>query len=128
VDGEIDVEKGARLPGVPRHNAKFSGRVGNTRGSVQASLNLSSSQSLRGDEANLLDPIDGYAVVNLAARYAVTTRVELFADVINLFDAEYETFGLLGEADDVLGDDYDDPRFVSPGAPRAAWLGVRLKF
>jgi outer membrane receptor protein involved in Fe transport len=66
--------------------------------------------------------------VNLAARYSVTPRVEVFADVINLFNAEYETFGLLGEADDVLGDDYDDPRFVSPGAPRAAWVGVRLKF
>jgi iron complex outermembrane recepter protein len=128
VGGEIDVEKGARLPGIPRHNAKFIGRVGSTRGSVQASLNLSSSQFLRGDEANLLEPIDSYAVVNLAARYAVTPRVEVFADVINLFDAEYETFGLLGEADDVLGDDYDDPRFVSPGAPRAAWLGVRLRF
>jgi iron complex outermembrane recepter protein len=127
-DGEIDVEKGARLPGIPRHNAKFIGRVGNTRGSVQASLNLTSSQFLRGDEANLLAPIDGYAVVNLAARYAVTPRVEVFADVINLMNAEYETFGLLGEADDVLGDDYDDPRFVSPGAPRAAWVGVRLKF
>jgi iron complex outermembrane recepter protein len=35
---------------------------------------------------------------------------------------------LLGVADDVLGDDYDDPRFVSPGAPRAAWAGVRLRF
>jgi iron complex outermembrane receptor protein len=127
-DGEIDVEKGARLPGVPRHNARFIGRVGNTRGSVQASLNLTSSQFLRGDEANLLEPIDGYAVVNLAARFAVTPRVEVFADVINLFNAEYETFGLLGEADDVLGDDYDDPRFVSPGAPRAAWMGVRLRF
>lgn len=126
--GEIAVEKGARLPGLPRHSAKFIGRVANTRGSVQASLNLTSSQFLRGDEANLLDPIDGYAVVNLAARYSVTPRVEVFADVINLFDAEYETFGLLGEADDVLGDEYDDPRFVSPGAPRAAWMGVRLKF
>jgi iron complex outermembrane recepter protein len=127
-DGEIDVEKGARLPGIPRHNAKFIGRVGGSRGSVQASLNVTSSQFLRGDEANLLEPIDGYAVVNLAARYAVTPRVEVFADVSNLLGAEYETFGLLGEADDVLGDEYDDPRFVSPGGPRAAWVGVRLKF
>jgi outer membrane receptor protein involved in Fe transport len=127
-DGEIDVENAARLPGIPRHNAKFIGRVASTRASVQASLNLTSSQFLRGDEANLLEPIDGYALVNLSARYAVTPRVEVFADVINLFDAEYETFGLLGEADDVLGDGYDDPRFVSPGAPRAAWVGVRLKF
>lgn len=41
---------------------------------------------------------------------------------------EYSTFGLLGEADEVLGDDYNDPRFLSPGAPRAARLGLRLSF
>ena len=33
------------------------------------------------------------------AAQTVTQRVELFADVINLFNTEYETFGLLGEAE-----------------------------
>jgi len=28
----------------------------------------------------------------------------------------------------VLGDDYQDPRFLSPAAPRAAWVGVELFF
>ena len=36
------------------------------------------------------------------------------------------TFGLLGEADQVLGDNYEDPRFLSPGAPRAAWGERRI--
>jgi hypothetical protein len=48
--------------------------------------------------------------------------------VTNLFDTEYSTFGLLGEADQVLGDEFDDPRFLGPGAPRAAWVGLTFSF
>ena len=68
--GEIDVEKGDRIPGVPHHNLK--------------------------------------------------------ADIT--FDETYETFGLFGEADEVLGDDFEDSRFLSPGAPRAAWIGLEAIF
>jgi hypothetical protein len=32
------------------------------------------------------------------------------------------------ETDEVLGDDYDNPRFLSPGSPRAFWAGVRYEF
>jgi hypothetical protein len=28
----------------------------------------------------------------------------------------------------VLGDEFEDPRFVSPGPPRAAWVGIELAF
>jgi hypothetical protein len=31
-------------------------------------------------------------------------------------------------ADDELGDDYDNPRFLSPGSPRAFWAGVSYEF
>ena len=50
----------------------------------------------------------------------------MFALVNNLFDAEESTFGVLGDATEVLGPAYDSPRFLGPGAPRAAWLGVDL--
>ncbi len=50
----------------------------------------------------------------------------LFAKIDNLFDEDYETFGLFGEADEVLGDEFDDPRFLSPASPRSGWIGVRL--
>ena len=33
---------------------------------------------------------------------------------------------LIGEADDVLGHNHKDPRFLSPGAPRALWVGIEL--
>jgi hypothetical protein len=85
-----------------------------------------SSQFFRGDEANLLEPIDSQASVNLFGSYQLHRRARLIARLTNLFNSNYATFGLLGEADEVLGDDYDDPRFLSPGAPRAAWIGVEL--
>jgi iron complex outermembrane receptor protein len=125
-DGEIDVATGSRIPGVPQHNLKanLSATIG--RLTVGGNLLRTSSQVLRGDEANLLPAIDGFAVVNLTASYAVATHIRLTGRATNLFDTEYSTFGLLGEADDVLGDSYEDPRFVSPGAPRALWVGVEL--
>jgi len=43
-----------------------------------------------------------------------------------LFDAKDSTFGVLGDASEVLGPTYDSPRFLGPGAPRAAWLGIDL--
>jgi outer membrane receptor for ferrienterochelin and colicin len=75
-----------------------------------------------------LEPIDGSLVVTLGGRYAIHRNLALSARLSNLFDAEYSTFGLLGEADDVLGDDFEDVRFVSPGAPRAAWIGLEITF
>jgi outer membrane receptor protein involved in Fe transport len=83
---------------------------------------------LRGDEANLDEEIDGYSVVNLRGNYQATDNLKLFAKVDNLFDKEYETFGLHGEADEVLGDDYENPRFLSPGSPRAVWAGLSYTF
>ena len=74
----------------------------------------------------LLDPIAGYFVANFRGRVAVSRRASIVAQVSNLFNNVYATFGLLGEADDVLGDEYDDPRFLSPAAPRSAWIGIEL--
>jgi outer membrane receptor protein involved in Fe transport len=55
-------------------------------------------------------------------------NVRLFVNVDNVLDEEYETFGLFGEADEVLGEAFEDSRFFSPAAPRAAWVGVRIVF
>jgi iron complex outermembrane recepter protein len=89
---------------------------------------LTSCFYLRGDEANLLDPIDGRFVVNLGAGWRFGDRLRLVGRVSNLLNAEYSSFGLLGEVDDVLGEDFEDPRFLSPGAPRAGWIGLEVGF
>lgn len=127
-DGEIFVPAGARLPGIPRQTWKAGVSLDAGRAAIDASLVSDSSQFFRGDEANLMAPIDGWFVVNLSGRYTIRKNVALSAHVANLFDAGFSTFGLLGEADNVLGAGFEDTRFVSPGAPRAAWVGVEFTF
>ena len=83
---------------------------------------------LRGDEGNLLGKVDGYAIGSLRAEYEISDNARLFALVDNVLDKDYETFGLFGEPDEVLVDAFDDRRFFSPGAPRAAWVGIRVSF
>jgi iron complex outermembrane receptor protein len=50
----------------------------------------------------------------------------LFGKLNNIFGTNYNSFGVYGEASEVLGPAFNDSRFVSPGAPRAGWIGVRL--
>jgi iron complex outermembrane recepter protein len=127
VDGEIAVEAGDSLPNVPRHQAKGEVLVPLGRLDVAASVSRLSSQFLRGDEANDLAPIDPATTVNLTAGYRVGRGITLTARLTNLFNTRPASFGVLGEADDVLGNGYDDPRFLSPSAPRALWIGVELR-
>ena len=87
-----------------------------------------SDRVLRMDESNQLDTISGYTLVNLRGEYRVNDNWTLFGRLTNLFDKEYATFGGLGEPDEVLGDDFDNPRMLGPGEPRAAWFGVRANF
>ena len=83
-------------------------------------------QHLRGDESNQLDEIDGYSVVNLRARYQISEDLEIFANVLNLFDEEYESFGLLGEepgeVEVPIIEDFEIPVFLGAGPPRAALI------
>jgi outer membrane receptor protein involved in Fe transport len=129
VDGEIAVAPGDRLPGLPENllKAGITYRV-TSKFSIGTDLQYSSDIVLRGDEANQDEEINGYSVVNLRGDYQATDNLKLFAKVDNLFDKDYETFGLYGEADEVLGDDYENPRFLSPGSPRAVWAGLSYTF
>jgi len=129
VDGEIEVESGDRLPLIPEQLLKAGLRIAVTDALTFGVDVLNSSGAFfRGDEGNLLDELDGYSVVNLRAEYRLGEHTRVFASIDNLLDEEYETFGLFGEADDVLGDDFEEPYFVGPGAPLAAWIGVRVEF
>ncbi len=84
-----------------------------------------------GDEGNDQVEVDGYGLLNLRMSYQATDRVVLFLHVDNLLDTEYETFGVLAEIEIVELDEAPgaaDPRFVSPGASRSAFAGVRFRF
>ena len=127
-DTEIEVAKGSSLPGVPRHSAKFgvAGRL-MARLDTGVTVRAQSSTYLRGDEANLLVPSEGFAVVDAHARYRVSERLSIVGQAVNLFDGQYSTFGVLGDAS-LIDDDFEQARFYSPGAPRAGWIGAEIRF
>ena len=132
-DGEIDVESGDRIPGLPKHSLKLGADFHiSEKLSVGFDVRYNSNQTLRGDESDQLDGIDGYAVVNLRGRYRFNDNIEFFARIDNLFDNDYENFGLLGEepseVEVPLFEDFEDPTFVGPGAPIAGFVGARVSF
>ena len=92
-------------------------------------MTYQSSQYYRGDEANENEKVDGFALMNLRGVYKLGNGVELFGRIDNVFDKEYETFGVYGESEEVLEDmGIDDHRFVGPGKPRSGVIGIRAKF
>jgi outer membrane receptor protein involved in Fe transport len=129
IGGEIIVEAGDRLPLIPNQLLKAGLKFAATsKLSIGADVLASSGQHFRGDEGNLLETIGGYSLLSLRGDYRINDHTRLFLNIDNLLDEEYETFGVFGEADEVLGDDFEDARFLGPGAPRAVWLGVRMQF
>ena len=65
--------------------------------------------------------------MNVNATYKINKRFSFFAKINNLFDTDYETFGLLGEADEIFAA-FDDARFLGAAAPISAFVGIRIKF
>jgi len=84
----------------------------------------------------------GYAVANLGGRYELHRRVELFAQVNNLFDRQYYSGAQLGPTGFTAEGNFiarpfpgvggvfpvRQATFYAPGAPRGIWGGVRLRF
>jgi outer membrane receptor protein involved in Fe transport len=129
IDGEVQVAAGDRLPLIPTQLLKAGIRVAlGPKLTIGSDLYASSDFHMRGDEGNQADRVGGYAVLNLRGEYVLSDHVRVFLNVDNVLDSEYETFGLFGEPHEVLGDAFEDSRFFSPAAPRAAWLGVRVGF
>ncbi len=124
IGGEIDVLNGDTIPGIPRHVLKAGLQFSFGRLALGMTARAQSSRYYRGDEANLLPTVPGLATADLDLSWSFAPRISVGLSVDNLFDAEYETFGVLGDATNVLGEDFQDHRFLSPGAPRS----IRLRF
>jgi outer membrane receptor protein involved in Fe transport len=122
------VNDGNRIPGIPAHNIKIGADYHfNPQFTLGFTASYHSSQFYRGDEANVDKKIDDYKVVNLHGRYKLNSNIEFFGKVDNVFDSEYNTFGLYGEPNEVPGlSSLSDSRFVGAGAPRAGWIGVKV--
>jgi outer membrane receptor protein involved in Fe transport len=139
----IDVKKGNRVPLTPHHVLKlFADYKLNEKITLGANTFTASDSILRGNE-NGLDSrgsVAGYTLLNLTATYKVQPEWILFAKVNNVFDKDYYSGGTVGM--NPLNEDgtrrinrsyvnYSQSvseAFVAPGAPRAAWVGVRYEF
>ena len=126
-EDKLQVNPGREIPGLARHQANLALDWQPTaRLRVGTDLNYRSGVYLRGDEINVLGRTDHLLTVNLHGEFRFTTALSAFARVENVFDSGYETFGLLGEPDEVF-EDFENPRFLGAGPPRGIWVGVRLK-
>lgn len=82
-----------------------------------------------------------FVILNLDTQYKLGSGWQVWAKAINVFDSDYYTSGRLGSniftgpgttpydvGGAAPGDQAIGAAFVSPGAPRAGWLGVRYEF
>lgn len=137
-NGNIQVEPGDRLPLIPKVRVKLGADYELIHDwTVGGSVNYTGPSFYRGDESNQNPELPGYTVVSLRTTYKINKQVELFANVQNLTDRRYSTFGLYGDPTGVGAPgvpDVDtngpgvDNRFQSPAMPRAYFGGVRLTF
>lgn len=138
---------------IPRHMVKAWADVQVTP-KLQVNIGAigTASSFARGNENNEHEPdgrfylgpgtSPGYAVANLGGRYSIHPRVHLFAQVNNLFDRRYYTGAQLGATGFTAAGSFiarpfpavngefpvQHSTFLAPGAPRAAWAGLRVRF
>ena len=136
-NGAITVQPGDRIPGIPPDSLKL--RVAyepSDRTAIGANVVYASPQYAIGDDdnADVNGRLPSYTVVNLDARYALTSDLQLFAQVSNVFDRRYQTVALLGaNAFTGPGGSFGPAsgvapipeQFRAPAAPRAIWVGLR---
>ena len=131
-NGNIQVQPGNRLPGIPKNRLKLDTDYAVTdKWSIGGNLIFETSQFFFGDSSNQNAPLAGFFLVNLRSSYQVTDNVEAFVLVENLFDRKYSTFGIYGDVTKTPlpgVDNPSDPRFISVGPPLAAFGGVRIRF
>jgi len=138
----INVRKGDRLANIPAHQLKVRLTYAVTPDwLVGSNITAFSDRYMRGNENNShVDQGDsvgngkvaGYAIVNLDTRYNIGNGWSVFGKAINVFDNEYNNGGMMGEsmftANGVFTGTQTNSGFLSPGAPRAGWIGVRYEF
>ena len=130
-DGTIHVVRGDRLAGVPRHRGIVSIDYAGSGFTLGGDVQAQSGQYLVGDEANLQPKTGGFAVVDMRGGVKLFGALSAFAEVSNLFDRHYATFGTFSETDEVdlaEAPGAEDPRSLGPAAPRRWKAGLKATF
>ncbi|WOD15317.1 TonB-dependent receptor [Paraburkholderia kirstenboschensis] len=133
-NGNIDVKPGDHLPGIPANTVKLQlDYAATAKWKVGANLTWRGGIYAQGDENNqdVNGKIAGYLLIDLDTSYQVTKQLQVFANITNLLDKRYASFGTLGENffngpnHTFDGSNPSNEQFVGPGAPRGFWVGLR---
>ena len=133
--GNIDVQPGNRLPGLPQSALRVRGDWEHGPFALGVSVVAASWQYARGNENNA-DPagrVPGYALVAVDAGWQIAPGWQIFARIDNLFNATTQNFGILGaNYFRGPGGTFDaslagpEP-FRSPLPTFGAWIGIRYR-
>jgi iron complex outermembrane receptor protein len=134
-NGNVTVVPGDQISGIPRYRVKLGGDIKATsRLTLGVDGQYTSDQFVVGDESNENEKLPSYWTANLRADFAVTDKIVLFGRISNLFNNEYVTYGAYFDSDGVqevrpqpLPTD-PNPISVTPAAPRAYYVGLKVKF
>jgi outer membrane receptor protein involved in Fe transport len=123
-----NVVSGDKIPGIARQTLKVRA-VYTFSPDLMAGANLvvASSQYAHGNESNS-DPtgvVSGYTVLNVDLHYKVSGELLFSANMNNLFNKQYATYGLSG-TQSVYS--LATEQFLTPAAPRAIWVGLTYRF
>jgi iron complex outermembrane receptor protein len=138
-NGNIQVERGDRLPGIPQQRIKAGVDYEVLPNwTIGASVKFFSDQYYVGDESNQLAPMPSYQVFGLHTSYQAARWLQVFAHIDNLLNAKYATYGILSDptgvgapgvpVNGVTNGPGVDNRFLSPAYPFAIYGGVRITF
>ena len=146
--------KGDYIPSIPKHQLKLRGQYeitpdwiigtnvigysdsfvwGNENNNHQANSGCeNSTPGTSGKCAQGSGKVGGYFVMNLDTQYNIGSGWKAFAKATNIFDREYNVSGRLAETYFGSTGQYDgvEQKMLGllPGAPRAAWVGLRYEF
>ena len=156
--GNIYIHPGNRIPLIPKHSGKaFADVQATSKLAFDVSEVAVSSSYARGNENNAyrsdgiyyLGPgaSSGYTVTNFLAHYDLSKRLQLSVQIDNLFDRHYYTAAQLANTGltaqgtflarpypayatgpDAGNYPLQSATFFTPGAPRRAWVELRLRF
>lgn len=126
--GDVQAEHCDNLPGIPEHRLRLGADyIILANRSAGVTVSMVSSFYYVGDEANQLAPIAGYQVVGLHTSYQRSPHLEFFAQITNLLDRRYSTWGILSDPTGVGAPGVNN-RFQSPAAPFEVFAGARFRF
>jgi outer membrane receptor protein involved in Fe transport len=148
-DGIYTAQKGDYMPTIPKHQLKLRAQYAVTPAwTIGTNVIGYADQYVWGNENNKhranaeaceggddcatgKGKISGYFVVNLDTQYNFGNGWKAFAKATNIFDKDYYISGRLAETGfNSAGVFGEESRMLGllPGAPRAAWLGMRYEF